>query len=325
MKVFINPERSKRVITTIAIGDDYYNPWKKYAFPTWKKYCERYGLGLIVFDADLIPKDSKIWKKPTWQKLLIGNALKRTLPAVTEVCYLDSDTLINYTAPNVFDVYIPGTIGLVSSLKNLPYSLEEVLRRIAFFRHNCYDQRYPLDSALFISVERYYQFHGLAPQADIACMGMFLFNVSDHAELMGDWFSKYDRQVQSMSGGGEGAHLNYEMQSWGNICWLDYKFQAIWTYEMAWKYPFLYDFGRRKKALIRECIEASLFTNYFLHFAGSWYENDMWQVGGVLVDLRQRKKFEDFSEYVRRPVSGEPVGIIKPKKTDRLLRRRRPN
>lgn len=87
MKVFINPERSTQVIATIAIGDEYYTPWKRYAFPTWKKYCERHGLGLIVFDTDLIPKDSPIWKKPTWQKLLIGETVKRTLPAVTEVCY----------------------------------------------------------------------------------------------------------------------------------------------------------------------------------------------------------------------------------------------
>lgn len=312
MKVFINPERSKHVIATIAIGDDYYKRWIQYAFPTWKKYCERHGLGLLVFDADLIPKDSTVWKKPTWQKLLIGDAVKRTFPAVTDVCYLDSDILMNYTAPNVFDFSLPGTIGLVSQLTNLPYPREEVLRRVAFFRHRCYDPRYPLDSALFMSVERYYQFHGLVPQADIACMGLFLFNVRDHAELMRGWFSKYDRHVQSITGGGDEPLLNYEMQRWGNICWLDYQFQAIWLYEMAWKYPFLYEFGRRNKALIRECVEAALLANYFLHFAGSWYESDMWRVRGVLESVESQKKFEDFDNYMGMPVSGEPKGLVKP-------------
>jgi hypothetical protein len=169
-------------------------------------------------------------------------------------------------------------------------------------------------------VERYYQFHGLSPQADIATMGMFLFNVDDHAALMKGWFAKYDRTVQSITGGGDEPLLNYEIQRWGNVCWLNYKFQALWIYEMAWKYPFLYELGRRHKTLIRACIEASLWTNYFLHFAGSWYESDMWQVGGVLEAAGQQKKFEDFGDYATRPLTGEPVGLVRPERSERVLR-----
>lgn len=312
MKVLINPGETKNVIATLAIGDDYYKSWEKYAFPTWKQYCERHGLGLIVFDADLIPKENKIWKKATWQKLLIGNTLRLNLPAVSNVCYLDSDILINYMAPNVFDFCRSGTIGLVSIRKNLPYPWEQVLRRMAFLRHNHYDKNYPLDSALVISLNRLYEYHGLAPQSDEACMGFFIFNVSEHAEMMSNWFSKYDRNIESITGGGDQTHLNFEIQNWGKVSWLDYKFQAIWPFEMAWKYPFLYDFGRNNKALIRECIEASLSTNYFLHFAGSWHESEMWKIGGVLESSGQKKKFEDYGAYEKLTLTGEPVGLIKP-------------
>ena len=32
----------------------------------------KHSLGLIVFEEDLIDKQNKFWKKPTWQTTLIG-------------------------------------------------------------------------------------------------------------------------------------------------------------------------------------------------------------------------------------------------------------
>lgn len=314
MKVVINPGKSNNVIATIAIGDQYYEPWEKYALPTWKKYCERYDLGLIVFDSDLIPKTNAFWKKPTWQTILIGNILKAKFPNVKNVCYLDTDILINYMAPNVFDHYDQSTIGLVSKRNNLPYPYDSVLRRIAFLRNKYYDASYPLDSALFISLENLYKYHNLPVQEDEACWGFHIYNIELHSELLNSIFFKYDKNVESITAGGNQTHMNYEVQRYGKVSWLDYRFQAIWTYEMAWKYPFLYNYGRDKNELIKQCIEASLFTNYFLHFAGAWHESDMWNVGGVLESLNEQKKFEEFTEYLKVPVTGKPVGQIKPRK-----------
>ena len=95
--------------------------------------------------------------------------------------------------------------------------------------------------------------------------------------------------------------------------WLDYKFQALWFYEIAWKYPFLYDYGRYDDELINKCIESSLFTNYFLHFAGSWHECNMWKLGKSLKNTETQKQLEDFHAYLQIPVTGEPKGQIKPK------------
>lgn len=311
MKIIINPDQSNNVIATVAIGDQYYKSWETYASPTWKQYCERYDLGLIVFDADLLSKENTKWKKPNWQKLLIGTVLEENLPTVKNVCYLDTDILINPTAPNVFEKYDPTTIALVSKRRRLPYPYDDVLRRIAFLRNRFYDQDYPLDSSLFISIEKLYEYHGLEVKKDEACTGVILFNVANHTEIMYDWFEKYDQSIESITGGGEQTHLNYEIQSWGNVSWLDYRYQAIWVFEMAWKYPFLYDYGRNNRELIKECIEASLFTNYFLHFAGSWHENEMWKMCNVLNNKR-RIEFMKFEEYMMMPVTGEPKGRIKP-------------
>ena len=281
--------------------------------PTWRLYCARHGIGLVVFESDLIAKDSRLWKKRQWQKLLIGDELQKHLPTVRNVCYLDTDILINYTAPNVFDGYKEKTIGLVSQKRSLPYPLEDVLRRIAFYRHNYFSKDYPLDSALFMSVEKIYEYHNVAPQDDYACTGFYLFNVSEHSSLMKSWFEKYDNSITSLTDGGEEAHTNYEIQNYGNVSWMDYKWQALWIYEMAWKYPFLYDRGHTDVRLVRECIEASLHTNYFLHFAGSWPDSQMWMVGGFFENDRQNILLEEYSRYLSMPVTGVPRGPVKPR------------
>jgi hypothetical protein len=311
MRVLIPPGRSGQILATIAIGASYYDVWHRHAMPGWRRYCTRHGLGLVAFDDDLIARDHPRWKKPTWQKLLVGNAVSQLLPSARQVCYLDTDILVNPTAPNIFDGWDPGTFGLISFRHNTPYPLESALRRMAFLRHTYYSSRYPLDSSLFISLQRLYEFHGLPPQKDEACAGVIVFDVANHAALMTEWFGKYDRTIQNITGGGDQTHVNWEIQNHGRVTWLDYRFQAMWTLEMPWKYPFLYDRERNSDpALVRQCIEASLFTNYFLHFAGSWHESDMWTVGGVLESPETLAVLEAFRTYEATPVTGEPVGSI---------------
>lgn len=312
MNILIQPIGAANYVATLAIGEQYYSGWENYALPSWKIYCKKHGLGLIVFKEDLVEESSDTWKKRQWQKLLIGREMKNAGLSDCNVCYLDTDILVNPTAPNVFEFHQQGTISLVSQKHNLPYPLDQVLRRIAFLRHTCYDNNYPLDSALFMSLKQVYEYHNMEVQPDYACTGFYIFNVNEHADIMEGWFNKYGRNVESITGGGEEAHLNYELQAWGKLSWLDYRFQALWIYEIAWKYPFLYDYGRSNPELIKECIEGSLFTNYFLHFAGSWQESQMWKIDNVLKDKSKIQQLEAFSDYLKMPVTGMPKGQIKP-------------
>jgi len=312
MKILNPIGKSKNVIATIAIGGDYYEEWIKYAYPSWKNYCERYDLGLIVFDKDLIPIADEKWKKATWQKMLIADRVERSTISVNNVCYLDTDILINEYAPNVFDGYDNQTIGLVSQVKNIPFDPDWAHRRISFLRHTHYDSQYPLDSSIFMPVSEIYKYHGVMDQGDYACMGLILFNVKEHSKLMRGWFEKYDRNVDSITGGGDEPHINFEIQNWGRVTWLDYKFQALWIYEISTKYPFLYDYGRDSADLIQECVESSLIENYFLHFAGSWYESEMWKLSDVLSSNDKKKETAEYYNYLNVEVSGKPKGQIKP-------------
>ena len=78
MELLINLGKTKNVISTITIGGEYYDTWEKNAFPLWEKYCDSHNLGLVVFKEDLLSKEDPYWKKPTWQKLLIGRELKKS-------------------------------------------------------------------------------------------------------------------------------------------------------------------------------------------------------------------------------------------------------
>ena len=89
---------------------------------------------------------------------------------------------------------------------------------------------------------------------------------------MKQWFHKYTKNVYSITGGGDQTHLNYEIQSYGRVTWLNYRYQALWVFEMALYYSYLYP-QRLLTVLVMSVFLRQLRRNYFLHFAGSWYES----------------------------------------------------
>ena len=313
MKVLIPPGKSGNVLATIAIGEQYLQPFMKYAYHTWEMYCRRHDLGLVLFDDHLIAESDPNWKNPYWQKFLIGDYLSQQKLEIRNVCCLDTDILISPLAPNIFENRDELKVGLVSKRKNLPFEHREILRRMAFLRNRYYDSNYPLDSSLFISLGDLYEVADLPAQEDDACSGVFIFGCDQHGKKLRNYFSSFDKKVMDRDGGGEQIFLNYFVQSNQLVEWLDYRFQALWTYEISTRYPFLYANHKENLLLIKECIEASLFTNYFLHFAGSWHEGKMWEQVKVLDTPETLEMFSAFSDYLKTPVYGKPLGAIKPK------------
>ncbi|MEY3414738.1 MAG: hypothetical protein RJA79_1613, partial [Actinomycetota bacterium] len=139
------------------------------------------------------------------------------------------------------------------------------------------------------------------------------YNCLTHGPLLAEYYRSFGQEIMEQDGGGEQRFLNHFVQSQNLVEWLDYRFQALWTYEIASKYPFLYGEHRSNLSLIKTCIEASLFTNYFLHFAGSWHEGKMWEQVRVFDTSESLSMFSDFADYQKVPVFGKPLGQIKPK------------
>lgn len=299
-----------KVLVTTAIGHTYFDDWEGYSLPSWERYASEHGLGIACVTSDLISLDDPDFKNGSWQKLLAPAAVIEKFPFIERICLLDTDIQIGPFAPDIFSHAPEGKYSVVSQLKNLPFNLEEVLRRMAFFRHHFFSEEYPLDSFLLGDVFEEFTDLSLTPPPDYFCAGVVVLD-NKHARQMRDWF--FEGGASQNFHGWEQTHLNYWIQR-EDHSWLPYEFQALWNYELAWKYPFLYAEGQSlvRSTTARECADASLWNNHFLHFAGSWYESSVWKSPPPHNRARTAPMHQDFHDFRQTSVSGSKHGQVFP-------------
>ena len=307
----LKKSKKHQYICTLAIGNKILSDWKKYSLPFLKLYCQNNDIGLILFDKDLIDKKSPNWKKATWQKLLIPNYLKQSRLNVNNICMMDVDVLVNPAAPNIFDFHIEDKVTVISLRQNLPFEWSKAVRNVSFYRNTFYSKKYPLDSAINISLENLYKNHKLKIQKDEFCAGIYVVNINKFYKKFKKWFFKYSQNLYSITGGGEQTHFNYEVLNNKKVNFIDYKFQAIWVFEMAIYYPFLYEIKSLKNNQITNAIVTSLKNNYFLHFAGTWHEGQMWKNKKIFKVFTNNFQ-KNLEKYQKVKLSGNPKGMIKP-------------
>jgi len=303
--------KSQNFLCTLAIGKKYLNSFKKFSFKYFYNYCKKNDIGIIVIKKHLINKSSQHWKKPEWQKLIAPYLIKKKYKKVKNLCMIDTDILINENSPNIFNFHKTNSISVVSVRYNMPYGWENVTKKISFLRNKFYNKNYPLDSALHISLKNLYKFHNFKPQKDEFCAGVYVLSEKYFKNFYNFYF-EFNNKVKSITGGGEQTHFNYFIQKNFKINLLDYKFQALWIYEMSSFYPFLYSKKfRNNKKLVASCIASSLMNNHFLHFAGSWHETDMWK-NTKINSLFDRKFLNKFEKFKTKKLTGKPLGKIIP-------------
>lgn len=308
----IKASKSGNYLVTIAIGETYEARFQKNSLETWEKYAEKHELGIILFYDHLIDKSHPKWKKPTWQKLLIGSILLESGYPIKYVCYLDTDIIINPFSPNIFNYSVSKKISVVSLRNNLPFHYDHTLKKLALLRKKYIDPKYPLDSALFANLKTLYGYQSLPIQSDEFCAGLLLFNPHELAKQMEDWFYLYDQHVESITDGGDQIHLNYHILSSNLASFLDYEFQAIWAFEAANYYPFLFIDGFNDRSLYKECIKSTLMRVNFLHFAGSWPESSTFSLDKFSLDFVYLDLYREYNDYLNINVSGKPIGKIRP-------------
>lgn len=303
-------EATDRVIVTTAIGEGYFQRWKRFSLESWKRYSARTGVGIAVITK--LPTGSGVSRglNGAWAKLLAPSLVSLSFPSVSRFCLLDTDILISDLAPDIFDAVPPGRFGVVS-LERTPMPRGEVRKRVAFLRHHFYSSKYPLDSVLHATPRQVFEQHGLPGHDDYFCSGLVVLD-HNHLPLLRRWLEEVDLQAASASFAWEQPFLNHWVQEHEPV-WLPYSFQAIWVFEMAWKYPFLYHLGSElsQSDLTAMCLEANLLENHFLHFAGSWFESLAWEC-----ELESRIGLADLSseygDYLKEQVEGTPRGKILP-------------
>ncbi len=272
------------VIFSHAIGDKYILNFFENSFPFIKDYCLKHNIDFVLF-TDFADSSYNIY----WQKCFYPKCLFEL--GYSKACYIDTDIVISPFAPNIFTTWDCKKYGVVSSVKNLPYSATylEIKSRAARLR-NSTDNSYPIISSLTAPYEYIYNYHNIFNLTDSITTGLFLFKTSDYHEFEKIAFHYGKNKAID---NGEEIYLNILFNN-VETHFLDYKFQAIWLYEMAHLYPFLYKI--RDESFVIECFTASLFNNYFLHFAGSW-ESWVWHLSSK-VHSRLNLFLETYSENV---------------------------
>ncbi len=307
-------QNTKYVIATTAVGESYFKNWENYSKSFWTRYSDKYDIGLIIIVDDLIDKEDKHWKNAAWQKLLIPKFIKKTYPNVNQIAIIDTDIIISPIAPNIFNEVSINSVGVVSQEKNLPFSLDIVKKKIAYLRKSFIDENYPLDSILFASPDQIFELHGLLGSDNYFCAGLVVIG-EKYFDIFSEWFYRIDSETAERSAAWEEPYLNNWVQHETEVTWLDYKYQAIWNFEMAHHYPFLYEFGAELKynQIALNCIKYNLWENYFLHFAGSWFESYAWYNSNPYDTIEQGLMIKEFEEYRNTNPKGVSLGKILPK------------
>jgi len=266
----IRPSHSDRWILTTAIGGSYYDRWNRDFRPSWVRYAERYDLGIVVVTADIFgPTEPR--RHGAWQKLLGPRALREFLGRDVRCLLLDSDVIISPGAPNVFDRCPPHSLGVVSQEYGVPLGGAQPLRRqMAFLRKSFMDDNFPLRSSLIATPAKVAELGGFPPLSNYFCSGVVMTNTSRHANLFSRWYSEAPCTSDYRSiDWGEELWMNVKVANIDDVVWMGYEWQALWAFEVAANYPFLYA-APKNEELSSWILAAVLLNNHFLHLAGSW-------------------------------------------------------
>jgi hypothetical protein len=201
---------------------------------------------------------------------------------------------------------------VVSLRKNLPFNYDHALRKLALLRRKYSDPNYPIDSSLFANLNTLYEYQNLPAQHDEFCAGLLMFNPRELAEKMEEWFYLYGKNITSITSGGDQTHLNYHVLSSDLANFIEYEFQAIWAFEAANFYPFLFVDGFKDACLYKECVQSTLLRVHFLHFAGSWPESSTFNLNKFSISSTYLELYEQYFEYLKVKLTGTPIGKVLP-------------
>lgn len=299
--IFFNKNnKSKNYLVAIAIGSKHFKDWKRYSLPSWKAYCKKNNLGILIIKNTLINKKSIFWKKPTWQRLLIGKYIQESKLNISNICVLDTDVFINNLAPNIFRFSNLKKISVVHFHKNLPYSRSDykLRERLVYLRRYFLNKSYPLRSSITANPHEIYKNYKLKNISnDYFCAGVMVYDVNKFSNLLYKIYFKYCTIINKKKFKGVEIPLNYELtKNIRKLHWLDYKFQTNWLYELADKYSFLYRVNKNYSQFKKYCAEEIILNSYFLHFAGTLKDaKNVWKINNFFNDKKLIKLNQIFN------------------------------
>lgn len=292
IELIVGSSATKNWLLTTAIGGDYFERWHDGARPYWLEYAARHGLGVAVAVGDLV-RTGEPALNGSWQKMLAPRALRDALGSDVRVALIDTDVVMTGQARCIFDQVPEGRIGVVSQERGLPFPVEPLRRRIALYRRSFVDPSFPLTSILNAKPRQLFEWAGLPAFDDYFCAGMLVLDTGTHAELFADWYrgAPRDERYEEI-GAWEEVWLNACIQPRQDVVWLDYSWHALWIYEVAALYPFLYA-PSSSDEVAAWCLASSLIRNDFVHLAGNWESALLRGSNAAFPDIDDLRPFVD--------------------------------
>ena len=182
---------------------------------------------------------------------------------------------------------------------------------MAFFRKKYTNKNYPLDSLLNSNLNDLYKADGLKVQKDELCVGVMAFNLKKFSDILYNWFFYYSKKSMNSNFGGCQNQLASKILS-NNYCnLLDYKFQSIWVFEIAARFPILMKYLSNLK-IVSEFALSILLDNYFLHFAGGGKDAKVWLKPNFFNKIN-KKLITEFNIYYQKKLKGKKIYRRKPR------------
>lgn len=243
----------KKAIVTLNVGQQYQNTWRNICRKGWQTYCERHGYDLINLDKRLDTSERANKRSPAWQKLLILGQDWAT--KYDRVVWVDSDVLINPTAPSIVEGVPQEKIGCMDELA------------------------YPTlkDHKAIVTAKRAHETDGNAElfhtcvgipaggHSHIVQTGVMVLSPKHHCEVLEHAYYAYEDPGPGLYY--EMRFLSHEIQNANLQHWIDPRFNAllIWLV-MAESVKT----GRQpiNKVEMGHFLMEQFFRNFFIHFAG---------------------------------------------------------
>lgn len=255
---------NNKALVTLAVGDNYVNSWRRFCYPSWRRYAEKYSYDIVLVDSLLDTGRLGVSRSPSWQRLLVCK--HPVVRKYEQVVWADADIVINSCiAPCIVSVSNAvrdnnKTIGVVTDRgvgpENAALSLAVEMRQKKISQ--------TLNQGL--TWKDVYRLNGLVTDLQYGFnAGVMVLNPAMHAEILDTVYENYQQTPHSWL---EAVPLAFHLLSNKLVHDIPAPFNVNAAQVFYEHYPFLLNGSLGGEPLIRQVVATMLENSYFLHFLG---------------------------------------------------------
>lgn len=256
---------NRNAIVSMVIGERFRCQWVELCQAEWINYAKRHGFDIIMINHPLDDSTRAASRSPAWQKLLILDqpwALK-----YERIVWLDSDILINPTAPNILgSVPDHSHIGVPSASRDhespILHIVNERLYKISILPERWSIGHKLINGRIFRDIINI----DLDDSFNMFCTGILVLNPIHHRELFLRSYLNYNTESRLY----EQPSLSYEICKFGKVTEFSQRFNWMPMLMILLYFPETWEMTMTKEIYLEmlPMLRKEFAMSYFFHFAG---------------------------------------------------------